>query len=238
MNEIAISIIFPVCDEKEALPVFLDSLKKAVTVLRCPFELIAVDDDSKDGSAQILNSENQIRVIRNTSRIGYGASLKKGIIFSKGKVICIIDSDNSYSALEIHDLLKEISLNDMVVGARKKKEKNVDIFPFHQKIAKYFISSVLGLLFRKKIEDINSGFRLIKREAVNAYLPILPNGFSFTSSITLAMLFDSRPFVYVPISYSRRCGRSKVRLISYTYNFVKAFLKITLIKINEKLKNA
>lgn len=165
-----------------------------------------------------------IKVIRHENNKGYGAALKTGIKNASGDIIITIDADNTYFPRDIQRLVQFGDRYDMVVGARV-----IDAgrhFSFHQKLAKGFICLLLRMIFKQEILDVNSGLRLMRKSVVEKYLPILPDSFSFTASITLAMLLDNHKIKYVPIGYSKRIGKSKVKIFSYTLNFIKSYWRI------------
>lgn len=157
-------------------------------------------------------------------RHGYGAAIKTGLEKASGDFVCIIDSDNSYLPSDLIQLIPYIGKYDMVVGARKKV--GLTQFPLHQRIAKGLVSLFLKNIFHQGIGDLNSGFRLIKTDAVKRFIHLLPDGFSFTSSITLLMLLYKYKIKYVPINYFIRKGNSKVRIIPYVIYFVRSYWRI------------
>ena len=114
---------------------------------------------------------------------------------------------------------------DMVVGARVAG--NVKI-PLIRKPAKLFINKLANYLAEKKIPDLNSGMRIIKKEIIQQFVKILPNGFSFTVTITLAMLTNDYQIKYIPINYNERKGKSKIRPIHDTLNFIQLIIRTVM----------
>jgi len=217
-----ISLIIPVYNEKQGIKKLLDRLDKLTH--NSDFEYIIVDDGSNDGTSQELENikgVKNIKVIKHNLNKGYGASLKTGIRNSKGEVVGIIDGDGSYVLEDILKLIPCLENNDMVVGSRPYK-----LFPIHQKIAKYLVSKLLSFIFNQDIKDINSGLRIMKKSSIIDYFPLLSERFSFTAGSTLAMLIDKKNIKYVPIRYNKRIGKTKVRKISYTWNFIKSYIRI------------
>ena len=218
-----ISIIVPVFNDRSALKEFIVSLKRIIAELDIPHEYIVVDDGSTDGTSDELK-KNNIPFLRHDINLGYGAALKTGINRAQGDIICIIDGDNTYSPGDIKRLIQYVDEFDMVVGARIKDAKRN--FIFYQRWAKYLVCLLLRLLFRKEVPDINSGLRLFKKDIAEKYYSLLPDGFSFTASITLIMLLAGYKIKYVPIGYFKRTGKAKVKVIGYTFNFIRSYLKI------------
>lgn len=223
-----LSIIIPVYNEELVVEKVVSEVLKYCR----DSEIIVIDDGSTDNTTNIIKEFNNIKIIRHKENKGYGATLKTGIETATKDIIVIIDGDGSYFAKDIGLLIPNIEKFDMIVGARIKEVARE--FPLYQKITKGFICSLLGAIFKQRILDINSGLRLIKRHIVEKYLSVLPDGFSFTSSITLAMLLDNRKIKYVPISYSNRTGESKVKLFNYTLNFIASYGRIIYCYIKNR----
>jgi glycosyltransferase involved in cell wall biosynthesis len=158
---------------------------------------------------------------------GYGAALKAGITEARYEVIVIIDADGTYPCSAIPDLLDKAHDNDMVVGARIGK--NVSI-PLIRKPAKWFLNLLANYLSGKRIPDLNSGLRVLKKSLIKRYFHLLPSGFSFTTSITLAMLCNEHQVLYLPIDYYARVGKSKIRPI-HAYYFLLLIIR-TIVYFN------
>ena len=226
LNNNKISLIIPAYHEEKGIEPTLTEIiemkKKGLID-----EVIVVDDGSKDRTAEIVASYNDIKLIRHDFNKGYGASLKTGIDNSKNSIICITDSDGTYPNSQIPKLSKELILNDldMVIGSRTGD--NVKI-PLIRKPAKWFIGKLANWVTGQKIPDINSGLRLFKKKSFIPFYHIVPEGFSFTTTITLGMLSGGYRVSFIPINYSSRIGKSKIRPIRDTINFIKLILKIGL----------
>ncbi len=217
-----LSIVVPVYNERSAVKGFIDELNEACEGLGMQTECILVDDCSDDGTSDILRT-CRMKVVRHNANLGYGASLKTGINEAQGDMVCIIDCDGTYSPHDIKNLAPLISRFDMVVGARVRSGRS--LFPLYQRAAKHLVHMMLRCASRQKVLDINSGFRIMRKDVAKKYYPILPNGFSFTSTITFAMLLDNHTIHYVPIDYRERRGRSKINTCRYTAQFIMSFWK-------------
>jgi len=203
-----ISVIIPVYNEERAIVMVIDELKRILSVNKIQFELIAVNDGSNDNSREILNNIKDITVIHHPYNKGYGAALKTGIKHSKYDYVCIIDADNTYPIDAIPDMHKYLNEYDMVVGARIGLA--VDI-PSMRKFAKLFLTKLANYLVGSNIPDLNSGLRIFKKEAAIINMNILPSGFSFTTTITCAMMSSDYFVKFFPINYYQRTGESKIR---------------------------
>jgi glycosyltransferase involved in cell wall biosynthesis len=146
-------------------------------------------------------------VLQHFKNQGYGASLKTGIRAATYEAIAILDADGTYPADQIPALLAKLETADMVVGARSGE--NVHI-PWVRKPGKMILGWLANQVAGQPIPDLNSGLRVFWRTCALQYFPVLSNKFSFTSTITLALLADDYQVIYHPISYYQRIGKSKI----------------------------
>ncbi|MFO8056747.1 MAG: glycosyltransferase family 2 protein [bacterium] len=239
-ERIELSIVMPVYNEFESVDGVIDSIRESGT--RSSYEIVAVDDASTDGSSDILSRRadaGDIRLIRHQENQGYGAALKTGIREARSGTVMIIDGDGSYPASHFDEFISYGSEYDMVVGARGS---GVMEEPLLRTWVKSFILRLLRFLGDMQVPDLNSGLRLMKRDQVMRYFHLLPDGISFTSTITLVLLSEGARVKYVPIDYFARAGSSKVRpfrdtlgmltLILRTFlyfNPLKVFLPLSLV---------
>lgn len=220
-----LSIVIPIYNEEKIVGETIKKLKEELTNLHLDYELIAVNDASTDKTKEILERVEGIKLINHNQNKGYGAAIKTGIKQSQGEFILITDADGTYPIEAIPELVKFIPEYDMVVGARKGKGVKI---PLIRKPAKWILNKLANYLSGTKIPDLNSGLRIIKKSLIEKYLYILPDGFSFTSTITLAGLTNSYRIKYIPIAYSKRTGKSKFRPIRDTLNFFQLMIRTVL----------
>jgi glycosyltransferase involved in cell wall biosynthesis len=219
------SLIVPCYNEEEAILSTLASLRSLLAG-QDPYELIVVNDGSCDGSAELLRQAEEadpsLVVVRHPHRRGYGAALKSGIRRATSEWIVITDADGTYPIHRIPDLVAQAQNVDMVVGARVGADVK---YPFMRLIPKILLKRYASYAAGTPIPDINSGLRVFRRSVIARFLRILPDGFSFTTTMTIAMLTNNYEVLYVPISYGGRIGRSKIRPIRDTLNFVQLVLR-------------
>jgi glycosyltransferase involved in cell wall biosynthesis len=225
MEKQKISVVVPVYNEADNLREAAADLKKVTSALPHEFEIIFVDDGSTDKSYEILKSLAGIIVCHHPYNLGYGAALKTGMKKAIGDWILITDADRTYDSADIPRLLETFDEYAMVVGARTGEKVKI---PLARKPIKWLLGFVANVLTRTKIPDLNSGLRIFKKDVAREFLKILPNGFSFTTTITLAMLTNDYPVKYIPIDYHQRGGRSKIRPIYDAYNFFVLILRTIL----------
>lgn len=224
MSELGISILIPCYNERNAIADSIEQLSRLCDQLDRPCELIVVDDASTDGSAELVDRD-KARLIRHETNRGYGAALKTGARQAKHDILVIVDADGTYPFDQIGRLLEALDGVDMVVGARTGA--NVHI-PVVRRPAKWALRKLANYLTETTIPDLNSGFRVIHRRLWERYERYFPDGFSLTTTITLAALTNDYSVRYVPIDYHERIGASKIRPIRDTIGFVQLILRTVL----------
>jgi glycosyltransferase involved in cell wall biosynthesis len=222
-----LSVIVPAYNEEHGIGLVLDQVFQVLSESGLQFEIIIVDDGSQDQTATIANEIGFARVIRHGFNRGYGAAIKTGIRQAQNELICITDADGTYPNERIPDLLAAIvdGEYDMVVGARVGK--NVSI-PLLRRPAKWMIAKLAYIVTGEVIPDINSGLRVFKRSVAMRFFNLLPDGFSLTTTFTLGLLVNGYSIEYLPIEYFPRLGKSKIRPIQDTLNFIQLVLRIAL----------
>ncbi|HLD16793.1 MAG TPA: glycosyltransferase [Coxiellaceae bacterium] len=206
-----ITAIVPAFNEENAI---VDTLQEIKSVFEShhlqPYEIIVVDDGSTDRTGELARLCG-VTVIAHPQNVGYGRSLKDGIQHAKFDTLVITDADRTYPFEQTLSLLAEYQKGfDMVVGARTGKHYKESFLKSPlRKILKFLVEFTAG----RKIPDINSGLRIFSRKTVTQYLNHLCNTFSFTTSLTLAYMMTGKFVQYVPISYEKRQGKSKVKLL-------------------------
>ncbi len=221
----SLSVIIPAYNEEKVVGQIIEELKKELKRLDLEYEIIAVNDASTDKTKGVLEKIEDIKLINHPENRGYGAALKTGIKTSKYDWVLIIDADGTYPSESIADLIKHISDYDMVVGARTGKKAKI---PLVRKPAKWIINKLANYLTGTKIPDFNSGLRIIKKPLLEKFISILPDGFSFTTTITLSALTNGYAVKYIPINYSKRVGKSKIRPIRDTLIFFQLMIRTIL----------
>jgi glycosyltransferase involved in cell wall biosynthesis len=214
-ESLAVTIIIPAYNEQDSIGMVLDHIQEIMAESSFTYQLLVVDDGSTDRTVEILQSK-QCEVIEHPDNRGYGAAIKSGIRRARHDVIVITDADGTYPAEEIPNLLKLMSNYDMVVGARTGEEVHI---PLARRPAKWFIRTLARYFTHTNIPDLNSGLRAFRKDIAMRFYSVLPNGFSLTTTITLAMLVNGYLVKYIPINYLQRSGRSKIRPIHDTLNF-------------------
>ncbi len=201
-----VSVVIPAYNEEAAVGAEVRNVRQTLQRFGIAHEIIVVDDGSGDRTAEeaVLAGARVLQHLRNR---GYGASLKTGITAARYDMIAITDADGTYPADQIPVLLEKLQTADMAVGARTGTNVNI---PLVRKPAKLMLGWLAARIAGRKIPDLNSGLRVFRRELAMQYFPVLSNQFSFTTTITLALLADDYSVIYHPIDYFARVGKSKI----------------------------
>ncbi len=215
-----ISVVMPAYNEEEGVAETVRPLLAVLDEIDRDFELLVVDDGSEDRTAECAEQAGA-QVLRSRTNRGYGAALKLGISRARYDTILIIDADGTYPASAIPRLLEHAEDCDMVVGARIGEDVHI---PTERRMAKWLLRRLAIYLAEQDIPDLNSGLRVIQRPLVERFSHLLPSGFSFTTTITMASLCSDAVVHYEPIDYAKRKGKSKIRP-THTFDFLLLILR-------------
>jgi glycosyltransferase involved in cell wall biosynthesis len=221
-----LSIVIPVYNEEAAIRDVIQGIHAAG--IKSGFEVLVVDDGSEDRTPEILAAEaeaGRVRHIRSESNRGYGAALKTGIHAARSDRVIILDGDGTYPLEHFNDLYDLSDQYEMVVGNRTGPLVDE---PLLRRTAKWVVRRLLKFLAGIDIPDLNSGLRLFRKSMVQKYMNILPDGLSFTSTLTLIALSEGLPVKYIPINYHARKGRSKFHPINDTLNLLILIMRTIL----------
>ncbi len=218
-----VSIVIPAFNEGPHVAAEVRRVREVLDALGLPNEVIVVDDGSTDETAEEAEKE-ATRVIRAGRNRGYGVSLKTGIRAAKYPWVGITDADGTYPAAHFKELLEASRTADMVVGARRGVARSI---PLIRRPPKWLLRKLASYLCERPIPDLNSGMRIIRKSLVRRYEYLLPDGFSFTTTITMASIVGGFDVSYVPIEYLARKGRSKIRP-RHAFDFFVLILRIAV----------
>lgn len=219
-----VSIIVPVYNEEGAIASTLAAIDSTMSATGRTFDVVVVDDGSRDGTANVL-AQTGARVVRHRANRGYGAALKTGIRATSHPLIAILDADGTYPIARLPELLAQADDADMVVGARTGGSVHV---PALRRPVKWLLTRVANVLSGHRIPDLNSGMRVFRREVALRFFELYPDGFSFTSTITLASHINGYHVEYIPIDYYRRTGASSIRPVRDTLNFFLLIVRLVV----------
>ena len=228
---VEISVVLPVFEEQDRIAGLLQELVQALQASGRTYEVIAVDDGSSDGTPDSLQraldaAPGKVRVARHLENRGNGAALRTGIRLAVGEVVVTMDADGQHSPADIAKLLEQIPPYDLVVGARIQGYRG----SWYRGLANGFYNRFASWLTRRKIEDLTSGFRAMRREVVDHFLPLFPEGFSAPTTTTMAFLKAGYNVAFVPIQVGQRtAGQSKIRLWRDGSRFFTIILRMIML---------
>lgn len=223
-----VSVVMPCHNEEGALEPTLRAVAAALAAVPGS-EIVVVDDGSTDGSGAVLErltsggEIHDLTLVRLARNRGYGAAIKRGVRRARGELVVLIDADGTYPAERIPQLVAAASDAAMVVGARTAPGAS---HPFARRPAKALLRAWVSWLVGERVPDMNSGLRVVRRDLLERYAPLLPDGFSLTTTLTVALMRSGAEVRFVPVEYRRRVGRSKIRPLRDTLGFMQTVLRI------------
>jgi glycosyltransferase involved in cell wall biosynthesis len=223
--EVDITVVLPVFNEAGHLEQEIKRTNAALDASDYTYEIICIDDGSTDGSTELLQEIDDIRLFSFSQNRGTGSSRKYGTLAARGRYVVWTDTDMSYPNDQIPWLVDQIDGYDQVVGARRTEEGTVK---FLRKPAKWFIRRLASYLTGVKIPDLNSGLRAMRVEVARQFVHLLPRGFSCVTTITMAFLSNGYSVKYVPIDYARRAGKSKFHWWADTRRYLMQVIRMVL----------
>lgn len=230
-DDIEISVVLPIFEEEETIKSLIPSIIHVLSEQGFTFEVIAVDDGSKDNSLRVLRDLKQthpdtLRVVQHLHNKGNGTSLRTGIRVARGVIVVTMDADAQHDPEDILNFLAEIPPYDLVIGARTESYKG----SWSRGVANRFYNWFASWLSRTEVKDLTSGFRAMRRDAVLHFLPLFPNGFSAPTTTTLAFLKAGYNVTFLPIHVDKRAaGKSKISLWGDGTQFIMIILRIIML---------
>jgi len=231
------SVVIPAVNEEAVVGAVVRQVRETMERTGRPFEIIVVDDGSTDRTAEEARQAGAT-VLQHPQNAGYGAGLKTGISHAQYDHVVITDADGTYPIDRIPDLIAEADRFDMVVGARQGKYYRES---WRKALSRLILGAMCSFVTGTRIPDVNSGLRVFRTTLARQYFHIISQGYSFTTTITLAALSNGYFVKYIPIDYYQRVGHTRVKLVRDTlrtaqivlqaiayYNPIKLFLAFAL----------
>ncbi len=221
-----LSVVVPAFNEAGVVGPVLDALLAELRRLGIPHRVIVVDDGSGDGTREVLAARDDVRVLRHPVNRGYGASLKTGIAAAEHDRVLFYDADGQFRPQDIEALYTEALEADMATGRRGADSDA----PWLRRPGKRILSLTANYLARRRIPDLNCGFRVVRREHLVRYAHLLPDGFSASTTLTLLMVKGGYDVRFVPVRIERRVGTSSVNVLSDGFDTLMLIVRlITLL---------
>jgi glycosyltransferase involved in cell wall biosynthesis len=217
----SVSVVLPARNEAPALHDVLARLRRTLPHA----EIIVADDGSTDDTAAVATTAGA-RVVRSPYSMGNGAAIKRGARAASGDIIVFMDADGQHDPAAIPLLLRKLEEGyDMVVGARSSAGQA----NFSRGLANAFYNRIASWVTEFRVEDLTSGFRAVRADRFRELMFLLPNGFSYPTTITMAFLRSALAVAYVPVTVSQRIGRSHIRPIRDGVRFLLIIFKIATL---------
>ncbi len=223
-TDLDVTILLPAFNEEAALPQVIDDVNKVMKGTKYRYEILVVDDASKDRTAQIAGSKGA-RLHQHVMQKGSGAARRTGVLHARGEIIVVLDADGTYSPQDIPAMLALFPKYDQVNGARTSEKGTLKLL---RTPAKYLIRKLACYLSNTDIPDLNTGLKAFKRDVMLQYLWVIPNGFSCVTTMTLAFLCNGYNVSWIPTAYHPRIGRSKFHPIKDTYQYLLTVVRMIL----------
>ena len=228
-KNIGYSLIIPYYNEGKSICLTLNEYSKELNKIKCKYEIIIVDDGSKIKAKNFISGfKTKYHLIEHTKNLGYGSSISTGIANSKYNNIIITDSDNTYPANILKNMILSYQENIpcMVVASREGRNARI---PFLRRPPKYFLRKLASYLCSYDIRDLNSGLRIFKKKFYRKNLRLMPKRFSMTSTLTILAAMNNYQIVYHPSDYRVRKGNSSISPIKDTLRFLNLILKLVIL---------
>ena len=221
MNKLEISIVLPAKNEAASLSMLLPSLKTHFPHA----EIIVVNDGSTDDTA-LVASKSQVTVINHPHSLGNGASIKAGARHAKHDTLVLMDADGQHPIDSIKILLQQYLMGySMVVGARSKCDQASLLRWF----GNTFYNKLASWIVRRPVKDLTSGLRVVNKKKFLKFLHLLPNGFSYPSTITMAFFRTGYPVDYVDVKVNKRVGKSHLKPLTDGLRFLIIIYKVATL---------
>jgi glycosyltransferase involved in cell wall biosynthesis len=220
-----VTIVIPVYNEARTVGVLIERVRAAMRASGRDYEIMVVDDGSTDASSRVC-AEAEAVVVRHPYNKGNGAAVKTGIRHARGEAVVLLDGDGQHDPRDIPRLLGVLDHYDLVVAARTPTSRQ----PSLRRLANAVYNRFATYVTDTPIPDLTSGFRAVKTDLARQFLYLLPNRYSYPSTLTIAFLKAGHSVGFVPTDVSgRQGGASKIRPLSDAWHFLATILKIATL---------
>ncbi|MCK5761112.1 MAG: glycosyltransferase family 2 protein [Candidatus Delongbacteria bacterium] len=225
MIDKSVSVIIPAFNEELAIEKFLNEVQKFMKKNFSDYEIIVVNDASTDKTPDIVSSIKNIILITHPYNKGNGSTVRTGIRNAKKDYVVMLDADGQHDINEIVPVVENLGTYDCVIGARIDNKHG----SLHRNLANKFYNALATYVTNIRIEDLTSGYRGFKTNVIKKFLYLFPNGFSYPTTSTMAIIKGGYNLKYIPITAKKRIGKSKIKLFRDGFRFLLIIVKITLL---------
>ncbi len=220
-----VSLVLPAFNEEKAIA---DSLDRIISFMRDNFEdyeIIVVNDASTDNTAGEVSKFSEVKLVSHPYNKGNGSAVRTGIRNAQKEFVVMMDADGQHDIADIEKIAELLGMYDCVVGARTESSEG----SFHRNIANIFYNKLASYVTNVRIEDLTSGYRGFKTSVIKKFLYMFPNGFSYPTTSTLAIIKAGYNLKYYPIHTKKRIGKSKIRIFRDGFRFLLIIIKIAML---------
>lgn len=215
-----VTVLLPAYNEGPIIGKTIQAIKN----LYPDFEILVIDDGSTDNTLQVAMDAGA-NVWPHPYNIGNGAAIKSGLRSASGEWVVMMDADGQHDPADIARLLEHKDNFEMVVGARSKDSNGA----VHRNIANWIYNKIASYVTRFRVQDLTSGYRLVRRDVARKFIYLLPNGFSYPTTLTMAYLRSGHSIKYIPIRAKKRHGKSKIKLMKDGTRFFLIIAKVATL---------
>lgn len=218
-----LSFIIPAYNEEAGIAETLERLKVSLGKTKHNYEIIVVNDGSRDATKERAAKVDGVKVISHPINTGYGSAIKTGVASAQYEWIGIVDADGTYEIENLHLLVEKMEEGFEMAIAERKNVLQTD--KLLKRMFRKALLKFIGIWVSGKIKDPNSGFRIFTRSFVLSFYPFLCDTFSFTTSSTIFAIGEGYFVSYVPMNYSKRVGKSKVHHVRDSFRMMQLILQ-------------
>jgi glycosyltransferase involved in cell wall biosynthesis len=227
LNSKRVSVIIPVMNEEG----IIDTILSQVEAQELVDEIIVVDDGSSDRTPEIVKTHEHVNLVQHPYNIGNGAAVKSGIRAATGDIVIMLDGDGQHPPSEIPNLLQHMDRYDMVVGARSTGT----VAQWQRTVANTIFNSYASYIVGYPVPDLTSGFRAVRARVARSFLYLLPNGYSYPTTLTIALFRAGYAVKYQPFASPARVGQSKIRPVKDGFRFMLTLTRLATLFVPLKI---
>jgi glycosyltransferase involved in cell wall biosynthesis len=226
-NDMRVSVVMPAYNEEAVIDAILEQVKGQPLI----DEIIVVDDGSSDRTVEKVAAHSDVRLVQHPYNIGNGAAVKSGIRAANGDIILLMDCDGQHPPTEIPNILRHMDRYDMVVGARSIGTES----QFHRNVANWIFNTYASYIVGHPVPDLTSGFRAVRAPIAHSFMYLLPNGYSYPTTLTIALFRAGYAVKYQPFASPARVGKSKVRPFKDGLRFLMTLTRLATLFVPLKI---
>lgn len=221
---VTLTVIIPAFNEEKIIASVISQTKSVLEAEDISYELLIINDGSKDNTLEVAE-EVGATVISHPYNIGNGAAIKTGIRNASGEYLVMMDGDGQHDPGDIPLLVSDLGKFDMSVGARTAASET----SAHRDFANMIFNLLASYVVNRRIEDLTSGFRAMRTALARQFVYLLPNSYSYPTTLTLSALGVGYSINYRPIQVKKRVGNSNIRIAYDGMRFLMIILKIAVL---------